>query len=203
MKPHMIWRHFKVRSKKRRDIDDPKGLRARYPQYRIGKGSYGNPEIHSWGEKTGLTIGAYCSFADGVQIFLGGEHRVDWVTTYPFSTFWQAAKGIAGHPRSKGDVSIGNDVWIATEAVILSGVKIGDGAVIGARAVVTRDVPPYAIVAGNPASVVKMRFDDETVARLLAIKWWEWDSHRIEQALPLLLNADIDAFLQAAESNEI
>jgi len=100
-------------------------------------------------------------------------------------------------------VVIGNDVWIGTEAFILSGVKIGDGAVIAARTVVTKDVPPYAIVAGNPARIVKMRFDDETVARLLAIQWWTWDNTRIEKALPLLLNSDMEAFLLAAESHAI
>jgi len=203
IKLYMDWQHFKVRLKKKRDIDDPKRLRARYPQFQIGKGSYGNPTIHSWGEGTRLWIGAYCSIADGVQIFLGGEHRTDWITAYPFSTFWEAAKQIAGHPYSKGDVVIGNDVWIGTEAFILSGVKIGDGAVIGARTVVTKDVPPYAIVAGNPARVVKMRFDDETVARLLAIQWWTWDNTRIEKALPLLLNSDMEAFLLSAESHAI
>ena len=193
----------KLKRRKRRDPDDPKGLRQRQPRHRIGKGSYGNPTIHAWDDTTRLTIGAYCSLADGVQIFLGGEHRVDWVSTYPFNVFWPAASGIAGHPASKGDVTIGNDVWIGTEAVILSGVTIGDGAVIGARAVVTKDVPPYAIAAGNPARVVKLRFDDATVARLLAVRWWDWDNDKIERALPLIMSPDVSTFLQAAEAGKI
>lgn len=193
----------KFKRRKRRDPDDPKGLRQRYPQHRIGKGSYGKPIIHAWDDTTRLTIGAYCSIADGVQIFLGGEHRVDWVSTYPFNAFWPAARDIAGHPASKGDVTIGNDVWLGTEAVILSGVTIGDGAVIGARAVVSKDVPPYAIVAGNPARAVKQRFDDATVARLLAVRWWEWDNDRIERALPLIMGSDVTVFLRAAESGEV
>lgn len=187
------------RKSRQRDLDDPKKLRQRHPQYKIGKGSYGNPRIHSWGETSELVIGAYCSIADGVQIFLGGEHRTDWVSTYPFSVFWPSARTISGHPASKGCVIIGNDVWIGTEAVILSGVTIGDGAVIGARSVVTRDVPPYAVVAGNPARLVKRRFDEETVSKLLEIKWWEWDNARIEQALPLLLCTDITSFINAVE----
>jgi len=200
---NMAWHLFKTRLKKKRNIDDPKGLRERYPQHRIGKGSYGNPNIHTWGEGTHLSIGAYCSIADGVQIFLGGEHRTDWVTTYPFPVFWKAAMGIQGHPRSKGDVIIGNDVWIGTEATILSGVKIGDGAVIGAKSVVVKDVPAYAIVAGNPARIIKMRFDDDTITRLLRVKWWEWSDARIERALPLLLQEDTQAFLCAVENEEV
>lgn len=181
----------------------PKSLHEQYPQYEIGKKSYGSPQVLSWGEGATLRIGAFCSISDGVLIFLGGEHRTDWVTTYPFNSLWEAGKGIKGHPKTKGDVIIGNDVWIAAEAVIMSGVKIGDGAVIGARAVVTKDVPPYAIAAGNPAVVVRKRFDDEIIQRLLSVQWWEWEESRIEKALPLLLNTDVSAFLDAAERQEI
>jgi chloramphenicol O-acetyltransferase type B len=150
-----------------------------------------------------LRIGAFCSIAVGVKIFLGGEHRLDWVTTYPFNIIWEKGRGIKGHPKTKGDVVVGNDVLIGAEALILSGVTIGDGAVIGARAIVTRNIPSYAIAVGNPARVVKKRFDEETIGRLMTIKWWDWDDARIEKALPMLLNNDIEAFLQAAESNKI
>ena len=98
---------------------------------------------------------------------------------------------------------MGNDVWIGMEAMIMSGVTIGDGAVIGARAVVTKDVPPYTVVVGSPAVAIKKRFDDETIERLLAIKWWDWDDSRIEKALPMLLNNDIKAFFEAAEKQRI
>lgn len=172
-----------------------KTLRDRYPQYDIGRHSYGKPQVHQWGEGTTLRVGAFCSFAQGVQIFLGGEHRPDWVTTYPFNVLWPEGRGLTGHPHSKGDVVIGNDVWVAHEAVILSGVTIGDGAVIGARAVVSRDVPPYAIVAGNPARVLRHRFDPDTVQRLLDTRWWDWDDALIAQRLPALLNTDTHAFL--------
>jgi acetyltransferase-like isoleucine patch superfamily enzyme len=180
---------------------NPDGLQERFPAYRFGRGTYGvDLRIHSFGEGATLTVGAFCSIAQGVQIFLGGEHRVDWVTTYPFNVLWKAAGSIQGHPKSKGDVHIGHDVWIGVEAVILSGVTIGHGAVIGARAVVTRDVAPYAIVAGNPGRFIRNRFDDETIDRLLRIGWWHWDDGRIRSLLPLMLSGDVHAFLKAAEA---
>ncbi len=181
----------------------PQSLQEKYPQYEIGRKSYGDFQVLNWGEGATLRIGAFCSIASGVQIFLGGDHRTDWVTTYPFNILWEAGKGIKGHPKTKGDVIIGNDVWIGVEAVILSGVRIGDGAVIGARAVVTKDVPPYAIVAGNPSVVVRKRFGEEIIQRLLSVKWWEWEEMRIEKALPMLLSTDVSGFLDAAERNEI
>lgn len=112
-------------------------------------------------------------------------------------------KKIEGHPSTKGDVDIGNDVWIAKEAVILSGVKIGDGAVIGAGAVAAKDVPPYAIVVGNPARIVRKRFDEETIQRLLQIKWWDWDDTQIERFLPMILSQDTAAFLQAVDRSKL
>ncbi len=165
-----------------------------YRHYAIGAHTYGSPRVLSWDETTSLAIGRYCSIARGVTIALGGEHRSDWVTTYPFGEFWPEAAGIEGHPRSRGDVVIGNDVWIGLDALILSGVTIGDGAVIGARAVVTKDVPPYAVVAGNPAQVVKYRFDDETIARLLAIRWWDWPEAKVREHLSALMSPDVAAF---------
>ena len=145
-----------------------------------------------------LEVGAFCSIAGGVQIFLGGEHRLDWVTTYPFNVLWPAGRQFRGHPRSKGDVTIGNDVWIGAEAVILSGVTIADGAVVGARSVVTRDVPAYTLVAGNPARTVRKRFDDETIEALRALRWWQWDDTRIAEMMPYLLNDDPQALIRAA-----
>ncbi len=179
-----------------------KTIHERYPQYEIGRGTYGDLTVRSWREGATLRIGSFCSIASGVQIFLGGEHRTDWVTTYPFSALWEKAGQIKGHPRSKGDVTIGSDVWIGSEAVIMSGVRVGDGAVIAARSVVTADVAPYVVVGGNPARVIRQRFDDETVRRLLAIRWWEWDDGKIERYLPLLLSNRIDAFLEVAERED-
>lgn len=131
------------------------------------------------------------------------------VTTYPFtasapydfSSDWPRAKGMGGYPLGKGDVMIGNDVWIGYGATILSGVTIGDGAVVAARAVVTRDVEPYAIVAGNPARVVRKRFDDDTIRALLQIRWWDWPVHRIQENVRELATSDLSAILGDSTRN--
>lgn len=164
----------------------------------IGTGTYGAPRIRWWGEAANLSIGKFCSIAEGVEIYLGGNHRTDWVTTYPFPVFpqWPEAKAIPGHPATRGDITIGNDVWLGAGCVILSGVTIGHGAVVGCRAVVTRDVPDYGIVAGNPATLVRMRFPPDQVEALVATAWWDWDAARIRNAMPRLLSTDIDRFLR-------
>lgn len=148
----------------------------------VGDNTYGFPNVFFWGDDTKLHIGKYCSIAEGVVIVLGGEHRMDWVTTFPFSALardWPQAKQNKGHPSSKGDVVIGNDVWIGQGALILSGVTIGDGAVIGAGSVVTKDVEDYAIAAGNPAKFVKFRFDLDTRIGLKKLLWWNWSDSKV------------------------
>lgn len=178
-------------------------LAQTYPQHDIGRGSYGDLDIPSYLGDARFSMGAFCSVAAHVTVLLGGEHRPDWVTTYPFNEVLPEARHITGHPHSRGDVVIGNDVWIGRGAMILSGVTIGDGAVVGARALVRKDVPPYGIVAGNPAQLVRKRFSDDLVDRLLAVAWWNWPDERIKQAMPLLLSDDITAFLDAAEAGRI
>jgi chloramphenicol O-acetyltransferase type B len=176
-------------------------LAAAYPQYDVGRGSYGGLTVITFGESTTLRMGAFCSVSSGVEVLLGGGHRADWVTTYPFSALDPAFADIQGHPQSRGDIIIGNDVWIGRKATILSGVTIGDGAIIGAHAVVARDVPPYAVVAGNPGRLVRQRFDPPTIERLLAIAWWDWDDARIARAMHYMLDTDIGRFLDAAEQD--
>lgn len=150
-----------------------------------------------------MKIGAFCSIAAGAVAVIGGDHRVDWVTTYPFNVLWPGeAAQIEGHPKSRGDITIGNDVWVGADAMIMSGVTIGDGAVVGARSVVTRDVPPYAIVVGAPAKIVRFRFDSETIKSLLQVRWWDWEDEQIAEAVPLLMAQDVPAFLAAAERHE-
>jgi chloramphenicol O-acetyltransferase type B len=177
-------------------------LHRRYPTHAtIGRWTYGDIVLHTWDEgapRTFLTVGSFCSIADRVHVFLGQGHRTDRVTTFPFNT-WPAGAPLGGPPPSKGDVHIGNDVWIGAEAMILSGVTIGDGAIVAARAVVSRDVAPYAIVAGNPARTVRMRYDDETIERLLRIRWWDWPDDVIAGLLPVLYASDVQAFLDEAE----
>jgi acetyltransferase-like isoleucine patch superfamily enzyme len=166
-----------------------------YSAYEIGDWTYGNPVVRF--RKTGATlkIGKFCAIASGVTILLGGEHRVDWATTYPFNVVFDEAKEFKGHPRTRGDVVIGNDVWIGQDVFIISGVVIGNGAVIGARSVVTKDVAPYSIAAGNPATLVRFRFSDSQIEALQKIAWWDWPWPEIMEALPLLLTSDIDAFI--------
>ena len=143
----------------------------------IGAHTYGKPKVYAWDDKTKLVIGKYCSIAENVTFLLGGNHRVDWISTYPFSEFqvtWPTASGLVGHPATRGDINVGNDVWIGHGATILSGIRIGDGAVIGAGSVVSKDVAPYSIVAGNPAREIRSRFSAKEIERLLKIKWWDW-----------------------------
>lgn len=167
----------------------------KYSRYEIGEWTYGKPTIRSWREGTTLRIGRFCAIADGVVILLGGEHRIDWISTYPFNKIFSGAKGFIGHPRSKGDVIIENDVWIGREALILSGVTVGNGAAVAARTVVTEDVAPYSIVAGNPAKFIRFRFNNSIIADLQKIAWWNWPIAKIEEAWPLLLSSDIEAFI--------
>ena len=168
-------------------------------KYTIGDLTYGIPTIMHWGEKATLNIGKFCSIASDVTIFLGGNHRTDWVSTYPFNVLngpFPNARNVAGHPSTKGDVVIGNDVWIGWGATILSGVTIGNGAVIAAKAVVTKDVPPYAIVAGNPAQIVKYRFSKEVINSLEKIQWWNWPIEKINSNIRKICNSDMNAFVK-------
>jgi acetyltransferase-like isoleucine patch superfamily enzyme len=167
-----------------------------YAMYAVGDWTYGKPLVYNWGTGTKLSVGKFCSFADGVKIILGGEHRTDWVSTYPFNVLFDAARSIKGHPATKGDVVIGNDVWIGSQAMILSGVTIGDGAVIGAGSIVCKDVAPYSVVAGNPARQIRLRFNEETVSALLKIAWWNWPIDKIEETLPLLLSDNLPELIK-------
>ena len=185
-------------------MSGPFFLKDRYAElaqrhgFEFGDYSYGAPDIIVWKNCGRLTIGRFCSIAAGVRIVLGGDHRVEWVTTYPFSdlvSLWPEAAGIEGHPTTRGDIRIGNDVWIGGPATVLSGVTIGDGAVVATEAVVAKDVPPYAIVAGNPARVIRLRFADDIVDALCRIRWWDWPDDRIHVAAPLLASSGVEAFV--------
>jgi len=175
-------------------------FRERYPNYEIGLGSYGMPCVHDWDEGSTLRIGSYCSIADNVQIFLGGHHRADWVSTYPFPAYLPEASDIREYGGTRGDVVIGSDVWICANSTILSGVNIGHGAVIANGAVVSRDVEPYAIVAGNPAARIRWRFDEHIRNELLNTAWWEWPEEEIRRTVSLLCSDDLAGFLRYARS---
>jgi acetyltransferase-like isoleucine patch superfamily enzyme len=174
--------------------------------YEVGRGTYGNPKVSSWKEipRAIFKVGAFCSFAEGVQIFLGGEHNINWITTFPFCSFDPVLfAATPGHPKTKGDITIGNDVWVGSQAIILSGVTISDGAVIGARALVSKDVAPYSVVVGNPAYEVKKRFDEDKITYLLKLQWWNWDDDMIEEVAPILLSEDFDKLKEYAASKGV
>lgn len=168
---------------------------------RTGKHTYLSKNLvcKSWGEGKKVYFGAFCSVAD-CTIFLGGNHRTDRITTFPFghtalTAFPKCTR--EGHPKSNGDVVVGNDVWIGYNATIMSGLTIGDGAVIAANAHVVSDVEPYAIVGGNPAKLIRYRFDPTTITQLLQIKWWDWEDAKINDNLHLLCDeTKIEEFLR-------
>lgn len=167
--------------------------------YTQGKRTYGPVPTIPFIKDSKCTVGAYCSLASGITIYLGGNHRPDFVTTYPLPHFFPTheLKDIEYH-TSKGDVVIGNDVWIGANVTIMSGVTIGNGAVIGACAVVAKNIPAYAIAVGNPARVVKYRFTPIQIAALESIAWWDWDDAKVAKYTSLLCSTKIDELLAVA-----
>lgn len=147
-----------------------------------------------------LIIGKFCSIACGTKfLFNCANHTLKSLSTYTFPLFyeeWELEKSnITTAWDNKGDIVIGNDVWIGYEAVIMAGVHIGDGAIIAACAVVTKDVPPYTIVGGTPAKEIRKRFDTEVIQQLLKLKWWDWSTNKIRQCLPYIAEGKLDELL--------
>jgi acetyltransferase-like isoleucine patch superfamily enzyme len=160
----------------------------------VGEYSYGRPKVNKWGNGSEkLKIGKFCSIAYNVEIFLDGEHRADWISTYPFGEFYEiyGIQKIDGHPIGKGNVTIGNDVWIGQNALILSGVEIKDGAIVGANSLVTRNIGAYEIWAGNPARFIKKRFNDEDIRKLIEIKWWNWELNKIIKNYKIICSSNL------------
>lgn len=144
-----------------------------------------------------LKIGKFCSVACGAKfLFNSANHAMASLSTYPFPLFFEEwgleKKDVAKSWDNKGDIIIGNDVWIGYEAVILAGVTVGDGAIIGTRAVVTKDVSPYTVVGGVPAKPIRKRFDDKTISDLLEIQWWNWSSEKIAQNMKAIQSGNIE-----------
>lgn len=144
-----------------------------------------------------LIIGSFCSIGTGATFMMAGNqgHRNDWISTFPFFFMSEepAFAGAINAYQPAGDTVVGNDVWIGAEAMIMPGVRIGHGAMIGSRALVTKDVEPYTIVGGNPAKPIRKRFSDEQIAMLLEMAWWDWPIEQIKEAMPLLCSGDIAA----------
>ncbi|KQZ31360.1 chloramphenicol acetyltransferase [Mesorhizobium sp. Root552] len=150
-----------------------------------------------------LVIGKFCAIAEGARFIMNGaNHAMSGFSTYPFNIFghgWEEGFDVASWEKeNRGDTIIGNDVWIGMEAIVMPGITIGDGAIVAAKSVVTHDVPPYAIVAGNAAKVVKMRFDNRTVERLLRLAWWDWPLDRINRNLNAIRGSDLNKLESAA-----
>lgn len=164
---------------------------------KVGKYTYGqeNISIHWQNDQASLELGSFCSIAANITVYLGGSHRTDWVTTYPFGHIHQGVftnfDGV-GHPKTNGSVIIGNDVWIGANATIMSGVKIGNGVVIANNSHVVKDVEDYSIVGGNPARLIKKRFSDNIIEKLLRLQWWDLDDNTINTITPLLCSSNLE-----------
>jgi acetyltransferase-like isoleucine patch superfamily enzyme len=173
----------------------------------VGRFTYGHEAISVSYSTAGvaLRIGSFSSIGANVRIFLGGNHRTDWITTFPFGhvhTDELGGIGTYGHPTSMGDVIIGNDVWLGYNSTIMSGVTIGDGAVVSANAHVVRDVAPYSMVGGNPAKEIKYRFSQEIIMLLLELKWWDLPLNEIKLIIPKLSSSpSVDLLRQLIDSH--
>src|SRR5690606_15543064 len=180
-----------------------------HPNITVGRYSYYSGYYHGHGfddcarfllpdpDADKLIVGSFCSIGSGAAFIMAGNqgHRNEWVSTFPFHFMPEVAAfaGAANGYLAAGDTIIGSDVWIGSEAIIMPGITIGHGAVIGTRALVTRNVEPYTIVGGNPAKPIRKRFSDEQIAMLLEMAWWEWDDALLARAMPLMTTSDIDA----------
>jgi acetyltransferase-like isoleucine patch superfamily enzyme len=169
----------------------------------VGRHTYGPVDYFAtfpmYTEGARTVVGAFCSISPESRILGGGEHVIDRASTFPLNARLFDPAGRTGpDSRDTGATVIGNDVYIGVGAIVLSGVSIGDGAVVGAGALVSKSVPPYAVVAGNPARIIRYRFDDEVRERLLALRWWDWTDEKIEASMSWFM-ADIESFLDEME----
>ncbi len=149
-----------------------------------------------------LIIGKFCALARGVKFIMNGaNHKISGVSTYPFQIFgngWEKVMPKSGDLPFKGDTIVGNDVWIGYEALIMPGVRIGDGAIVSSRSVVVSDVAPYSIVGGNPAKQIRLRFEPDIISRLESLAWWDWPIDKITDHLELIVSDDVDSLLRVS-----
>jgi len=169
---------------------------------KIGRYTFGVDRITFMYPDADFTIGSFCSVGQNVKIYLGVNHNYNWVSSYPFGHIHQDVfpRHGLGHPSTKGDVVIGSDVWIGDNVVIMPGVHIGDGVVIANNSHVVKNVPDYAVVGGNPAELIKFRFYDDIIERLLKSRWWDTlTDDEIHSNIGLLCSNDVESFLQVVE----
>jgi len=151
----------------------------------------GDPTVHDYGQNVKITVGNYCSMGNGIVFLAGGEHYYKRIATGLIAKLPDREGAY-----SKGDIIIGNDVWFGYKVTVMSGVTIGDGAVIGACSVVSKDIPPYAVACGNPIRIINYRFKGEQIEKLLKIKWWDWDYDKVIERAPLLESDNLDLLFQ-------
>ncbi len=173
--------------------------------YEIGEYTYGFPKVYSYASNSKLIIGRFTDIAENVTILTGGNHHMDRISTFSFYKFTDVFSNYKkGYLQDlRGDTVIGNDVWISRNVFILPGVKIGDGAVIGASAVVVKNVPPYAIIVGNPGRIIGYRFSENQIAALNRIQWWNWSDEKINENISEITDVDIDSFIKKHLQDEI
>lgn len=160
----------------------------------MGHRSYGEPILR--GDISDVYIGKYCSIAQNVIMDCGWHHETAFITTFPLNVFFKELSHITGHPKTKGDITIGNDVWIGEGCIIMGGIKIGDGAVVGAGSIVTKNVGDYEVVGGAPAKPIKTRLDFYSIQKLKSIAWWDWDEEKIIANGELLMSKNISKFIE-------
>lgn len=196
--PHLFLKQAKETIFLKHFIHNPNIIVGDYTYYNDAN----NPEKFEYENVRGayfvkLIIGKFCAIAMGTSFITDDmNHPMDGFSTYPFFIF-ENWNDYTPSPDKRRDTVIGNDVWFGTNSTILSGVNIGDGAIIGACSVVAKDVPPYSIVVGNPAKIVRYRFPDEIVEQLLEIKWWDWNYDKITRNIPVIVGANIEKLIQA------
>ena len=192
-----IWRYISKKSRTVTILYTVNELKKR-GLLEIGEHTYGTPIINRYnGSDAKVTIGKFCSIAPNVRIITGGIHPTDRIALYPYRIKWQLPGALEdGMPKTNGPINIGHDVWLCTGATILSGVTIGHGSVISANALVSKDVPPYSIVVGNPGKIVRRRFSEDEIVRLLELKWWDWPKNKIITNIDILNGTSVDALFE-------